>query len=212
MLLKRASSLAKAQNITLIKSLLVKTPYEDLKENKTAAFNPNGELVSEYFKFGRSIGELCIKGDGKLKSFDTEYGRIAPFICSDMAFSNKVRQAGKNNVDILIVPASDWKEMTEIALKTAIVRGVENGCNVVRHTNKGMSVVTDFRGNILHLSDYFQSDTKALAAQVLTNGRFTIYSHIGNVFVYLCVIYLIGLYLYYPSKISAILLHANPSP
>ncbi len=192
MLLQRASDMAKQEEIYLIVSLLVKTPYVDLKENKTAAFNPQGELISEYFKYGRSIGELCQKGDGMLKSFDTEYGRIAPFICSDMAFLSKIQQAGKDSVDILIVPASDWKEMTLLAAKTAIVRGVENGSNIIRHTNKGMSIVSDFKGSVLAQTDYFQSDTKTLSAQVITKGRFTFYSYIGNLFVYLCNFYLIG--------------------
>ncbi len=192
MLLQRASDMAKQEEIYLIVSLLVKTPYVDLKENKTVAFNPQGELISEYFKHGRSIGELCQKGDGILKSFDTEYGRIAPFICSDMAFLFKIQQAGRDNVDILIVPASDWKEMTLLTAKTAIVRGVENGSNIIRHTNNGMSIVSDFRGNVLARTDYFQSDTKTLSAQVITKGRFTLYSYIGNLFVYLCNLYLLG--------------------
>ena len=192
MLLQRASNMAKQEEIYLIVSLLVKTPYEDLKENKTVAFNPQGELISEYFKHGRSIGELCQKGDGILKSFDTEYGRIAPFICSDMAFLSKIQQAGRDNVDMLIVPASDWKEMTLLAAKTAIVRGVENGSNIIRHTNKGISIVSDFRGSVLAQTDYFQSDTKTLSAQVITKGRFTLYSYIGNLFVYLCNLYLLG--------------------
>lgn len=195
-LLRKASDTAKEQEIYLIVSLLVKTPYEDLKENKTVAFNPQGEQMLEYFKYGRSIGELCKKGDGKLKSFDTEYGRISTFICSDMAFSSTIRQAGKNNVDILIVPASDWKEMTLIAIKTAVVRGVENGCNVFRHTNNGTSIVSDVRGNILAQADYFQSNTKTLAAQILTTGRFTVYSYIGDVFVYLCFLYLLAIFMY----------------
>lgn len=195
-LLKKASELAKEQKIYFMVSLLVKTPYENLKENKIVTFNPQGEQISEYFKYGRSIGELCQKGDGKLKSFDTEYGRIAPFICSDMAFLSTIRQAGKKSVDILIVPSSDWKEMTLIASKTAVIRGIENGCNVVRHTNQGMSIVSDVRGNILGISDYFKSDTKTLVTQVLTNGRFTLYSYIGNLFVYLCGIYLIGWFLF----------------
>ena len=192
LLLQRASDLAKQEEVYLIVSLLVKPPYMDLKENKTAAFNPQGELISEYFKHGRSIGELCQKRDGILKSFDTEYGRIAPFICSDMAFLSKIQQAGRDNVDILIVPASDWKEMTLLAAKTAIVRGVENGSNIIRHTNKGMSIVSDFRGSVLAQTDYFQSDTKTFSAQVLTKGRFTLYSYIGNLFVYLCNLYLLG--------------------
>lgn len=191
-LLQRASDIAKQEEIYLIVSLLVKTPYEDLKENKTVAFNPQGELISEYFKHGRSIGELCQKGDGMIKSFDTEYGRIAPFICSDMAFLSKIQQAGRNNADILIVPASDWKEMTLLAAKTAVVRGVENGSNIIRHTNNGTSIVSDFRGSVLAQADYFQSDTKTLSAQVITKGRFTLYSYIGNLFVYLCNLYLLG--------------------
>ena len=170
----------------------MKTPYENLKENKTIAFNPQGEQIAQYFKYGRSIGELCQKGDGKLQSFDTEYGKLASFICSDMAFASKIRQAGKNDVDILLVPASDWQEMTLLATKTAIVRAVENGSNIIRHTNKGMSIVADSRGNILAQTNYFQSDTKTLAAQVITDGRFTLYSRIGNIFVYLCGIYVVG--------------------
>ncbi len=194
-LLQKASTTAKEEGIYLVVSLLVKTPYEDLKENKTVAFNPQGEQVAEYFKYGRSIGELCQKGDGELKSFDTEYGRFASFICSDMAFASKIRQAGKSNVDILLVPSSDWQEMTLLAAKTAIVRAVENGSNIIRHTNNGMSIAADNRGNILAQANYFQSDTKTLAAQVITNGRFTLYSHIGNMFVYLCSIYVLGNFL-----------------
>ena len=200
MLLQQASDMAKQEEIYLIVSLLVKTPYVDLKENKTVAFNPQGELISEYFKHGRSIGELCQKGDGVLKSFDTDYGRVAPFICSDMAFLSKIQQAGKDNVDILIVPASDWKEMTLLASKTAIVRGVENGSNIVRHTNKGMSIVSDYKGSVLAQTDYFQSDTKTLSAQVPMKGRFTLYSYVGNLFVYLCSIYLLGSFIIHKIK------------
>lgn len=194
-LLQRASDIAKEQDIYLLVSLLVKTPYQDLKENKVVAFSPQGHQILEYLKYGRSIGELCIKGDGELKSFNTEYGRIAPFICSDMAFSAVIRQAGEKDVDILIVPASDWKEMTPIAVKTAVIRGVENGCNIIRHTNKGISAVSDTRGNILALADYFESDTKTISAQVITSGRFTLYSQIGDVLVYLCGLYLFLLFI-----------------
>lgn len=191
-LLQKASEVAKKQKIYFIVSLLVKTPYESLKENKAVVFDPQGEIRLEYFKFGRSIGELCQKGDGVMKSFDTDYGRIAPFICSDLAFTSTVLQAGKQQVDLLIVPASDWKEMTQIASKTAIVRGVENGCSIIRHTNQGMSLVSDYRGNILAQSDYFQSDTLTMASQVFTKGRTTLYPYIGNLFVSLCGIYLLG--------------------
>lgn len=46
-LLERASGIARDEGIYLIVSLLVKTPYESLKENKTVAFNPQGKKISE---------------------------------------------------------------------------------------------------------------------------------------------------------------------
>lgn len=42
-LLQKVSTTAKEEGIYLIVSLLVKTPYESLKENKTIAFNSQGE-------------------------------------------------------------------------------------------------------------------------------------------------------------------------
>lgn len=90
-------------------SLLVKTSYQDLKENKVVAFSPQGHQILEYLKFGRSIGELCIKGDGELKSFNTEYGRIAPFICSDMAFSAVIRQALKMDVILFVIQIKGYQ-------------------------------------------------------------------------------------------------------
>ncbi|NLG02710.1 MAG: hypothetical protein GX567_02550 [Clostridia bacterium] len=196
-LLQKASAIAKEQQIYLLMSLLVKTPGEDYKENKVVALNPQGEVVFEYYKFGRSIGELCQKGDGKLKYADTEYGRIAAFICSDMAFASKVRQTGRAGIDLLLIPASDWKAMTEIAMKTAIVRGIENGCHILRQTNCGISLVADFRGNIVAKENYFQSDTMTMAVQIPKEGRFTVYAYIGDVFAWLCGGYLIFIMLVY---------------
>lgn len=54
-LLRRASTTAKEEGVYLIVSLLVKTPYENLKENKIIAFNPPGEQIAEYFKHGRFV-------------------------------------------------------------------------------------------------------------------------------------------------------------
>lgn len=199
-LLDKASDIARSRKIYLILSLLVKTPYEDLKENKTVAFDTNGQILSEYYKYGRSVGELCLKGDGKQKDFHTDYGRIAPFICSDMAFISAIRQAGKNNIDILIVPASDWKAMSPVAIRTAVIRGIENGCCVVRHTNQGISVAADYRGKILSWTDYFASATKSMTAQVPVKGRFTIYPYIGDLFAYICGLYLLFSFLYFIRK------------
>lgn len=192
-LISKASLLAKEQAMYLILSLLVKTPFEKYKENKVIAINPNGEIVSEYYKSGLSIGELCIKGDGVIRAFDTEYGRIAPFICSDMAFSDMVRQAGKNQVDIIVIPASDWKEMSPIAIKTAIIRGVENGCSMIRQTNMGISISADYHGNIYSMNNYYVSENLTMVTNIPSNWRFTVYPFIGNILPWICIIYILAI-------------------
>ncbi len=186
-LIERASNLAKQKDVYLIISLLVKTPYKSLKENKTVAINREGKIVAEYFKSGVSIGELCIKGDGKIQTFDTEYGRIATYICSDLAFMDMIRQVGKNQVDLLIVPSSDWKYMSQIATKTAIVRAVENGCSLSRQTNMGISITSDNKGKVLSTNNYFLSKDRSMVAFIPINHRLTLYPHVANIFEFTCI-------------------------
>jgi len=199
-LIKRAAQAANENHIYLVISLLTKTPYEDYKENKTIAFNPSGEIVAEYFKTVRSIGELCIKGTGEMESFSSEYGELTSFICSDMASSAMISQAGRKGVDIILVPASDWKAMSPIAIKTAIVRGIENGCSIVRQTNMGISVAADYTGKVLATSNYFTSERKTMVVEIPTQGRATIYPYIGNIFPWGCAVFLIVSFMVYIVK------------
>lgn len=190
-LIARATEAAKEYNIYLVISLLTKTPYEKYKDNKAIMLSPEGKAVTEFVKTIRSPGELCIEGTGKMDSFASEYGRLTSFICSDMASSAMISQAGRDNVDIIIVPASDWREMSPIAIKTAIVRGIENGCSVVRQTNMGISVAADYRGKILAETNYYTSERKSMVSEVPTRGRFTLYPHIGDVLPWCCAAYLV---------------------
>lgn len=191
-LISRASQVAEEENIYLILSLLVKTPHEKYKENKTIAINPQGKIVSEYYKSGLSIGELCIKGDGIMKDFSTGTSKIVPFICSDMAFTRIINYAGRNQADIILVPASDWKEMSPVAIKTAIVRGIENGCSIVRQTNMGISIASDYYGRILARNNYYTSATMSMVSEIPLQGKFSLYPYIGNILPWGCIISLIG--------------------
>ncbi len=190
-LITHAAEIAKQQNIYLAISLLTKTPYEKYKDNKVVTFNPQGKILSEFFKTVRSPGELCVEGAGKMEDFPSEYGRLTSFICSDMASSDLVDQTGRNNVDIIMVPASDWKEMSPIAIKTAIVRGIENGCSVVRQTNMGISIAADYSGKILARSDYYTSESMDLVSEIPIRGRFTIYPYVGNIMPWGCTVYVV---------------------
>ena len=191
-LISRAAEVVKEQNIYLIISLLTKTPYEDYKDNKVIMILPTGEVASEYYKTVRSPGELCIKGNGKMDSFTSRYGTLTSFICSDMASSTMLSQTGRNGVDIILVPASDWKAMSPIAIRTAIVRGIENGCSIVRQTNMGISVAADYTGRILARVDYYTSESRKMVSEIPTRGRFTIYPYIGNILPLCCLVFVLS--------------------
>lgn len=47
--------------------------------------------------------------DGILRYVDTPYGRLSTAICFDMDFPAFIRQAARAGVDIMLVPAFDWK-------------------------------------------------------------------------------------------------------
>ncbi|WP_073587384.1 hypothetical protein [Anaerocolumna xylanovorans] len=65
-------------------------------------------------------------------------------------------------------------ERNSIAIKTAIVQGVENGCSVVRQANMGHT-----------------SERKTMVSEIPTKGRFTIYPYIGNVLPWYCAAYIV---------------------
>jgi apolipoprotein N-acyltransferase len=52
---------------------------------------------------------MQIRGDRKLRSLDTPYGRLSSVICFDADFPQLLRQAGALGTDILLDPSNDWR-------------------------------------------------------------------------------------------------------
>jgi apolipoprotein N-acyltransferase len=70
-------------------------------------------------------------------------------------------------------------------------RGIENGFSIVRQTNDGLSQASDYQGNILASMDHFSTDEHVMISQVPTKGSITLYSRIGDVFAWLCIVALV---------------------
>ena len=131
--------------------------------------------------------------DSELPVVETVFGRIACAICFDADFPSLMRDAGRARADILIVPSSDWKAIDPIHTRMALVRGVENGCAVVRQTNLGLSAAADAYGRILASVDYFHTRPYVMIAQVPTSGTGTLYTRWGDLFAWLCLAALLPL-------------------
>ena len=108
-----------------------------------------------------------------------------------MDFPHFLRQAGKQNIDIMLVPAYDWKEITPLHAEMASFVAIANGFSLIRPNGKGLSAVFDFRGNEIASLNTFSTNEKILLAEVPVKSPTTIYFLIGNVIVLLSFLFLI---------------------
>lgn len=187
MFISQTSKIAKKYNIYIVMSIAAFTPGINNDENKTVLIDNTGEIGFQYEKTKIVPGDNDIKGNGIIKYLDTPYGRIGSAICFDMDFPSYIRQAGKNNIDILLVPSSDWKEIDPIHTKMASFRAIENGFNFVRQVQNGYSLSTDYLGHTISSMDFFNTDDKVMISHVPTKGTKTVYSIMGDFFAWICV-------------------------
>lgn len=164
-------------------------------KNKQLFINDRGEIEIEYvkrFPLGFApFGETGImeKGPGVIQITDTPYGRIGVVICRDMSFPPYIRQAGKKDVDIMLAPAYAWPKSTG---PSYYLRTIENGFSYIRPTYNGISFAADYNGRILTKMDSDDTKDGIMYADVPTKGVRTIYSTIGDLFAWLCVLGLLG--------------------
>ena len=159
-----AGTLAKEENIYVV------LPTFDIEQtppvNSIYIVDPNGDVVLNHIKYGGNMFEGTLKGDGVLQMVDTPYGKLSAIICRDADFPNIVKQAGAQNVDLLIVPAQDWLGVRDIHAGMATFRAVENGLTVFRQTGQGVSLVSDQYGKVLNRVDSFEdTDGKFVSIQ-----------------------------------------------
>ena len=117
---------------------------------------------------------------------ETEYGKIAPAICADADYPGFVRQAGKNNVDIMFIPANDWKAIDTIHPQMVVSRAIENGFSLVHPAGPGLSIAKDNFGNAISSMDCYCTDEQIMFADVPTHRTPTLYAIAGNWFAWIC--------------------------
>lgn len=198
-LIRKGQLLAREEQVYLLMSMAVLlpgkiTPERKLMENKLLLIDPQGEVISEYFK-NRPVpfAESSVPGDGQVPLISTDFGRISPVVCYDADFQQLMLQTGRQGTDILLIPSGDWAAIAPHHSQMAVFRGIENGCTVVRQVSHGTSVATDAYGRTLAQMDFFSSEAKVMVAQVPKEGVFTIYAQIRDSFAIMCVLGFIGM-------------------
>ncbi len=182
MLIADASAIADEKNIYIV------LPVFDLgkqpAENKVHIIDPNGEIVLTHVKYGGNDFEGSLKGDGVLQTIDTPYGKLSAVICWDADFPTVIKQAGEQNVDLLFVPANDWREVKDIHAGMATFRAVENGMSIFRQTGEGVSVVVDAYGRDINRVDTFEENASGFTGiqnvQTPIGSVNTLYPSVGD--------------------------------
>ncbi|MCP4315491.1 MAG: hypothetical protein GY789_05570, partial [Hyphomicrobiales bacterium] len=191
-LIERGQDFARQHQVYLSMALFTRIPGQYLRENKTITLNPKGEIISTYFKSRPPPGEPSIIGDGVIPIIKTPFGIVSSVICSDMDSPFHLRQQSvQEGIDIMLAPSWDWKEIDPYHTYLSSYRAIENGFSMVRQTNDGLSMATDYQGNVLAAMDNFTTKENVMISQVPTKGVATIYAQIGDVFAWLCLVALV---------------------
>jgi apolipoprotein N-acyltransferase len=192
----RARQLAREEHVYLLMGIGVHRPAEARPlENKAVLIDPAGEIAFSYVKTHPVPGPeamVSAPGDGRPPTHDTEYGRLATVICYDMDFPPLLRRVGRARADILLVPASDGKDIVQLHHVQAVFRAIENGVSMLRAARWGLSSAVDPFGRTLASMDDSIAVQKAMVAQLPIAGVATIYSRIGDLFAWLCAAGLLG--------------------
>ena len=167
-------------------------PNEGKGWNKNILISNQGELEIDYRKryllgIGDLFGETRIynKGPEVIQSVDTPYGRIGVSICRDMSFPAYARQAGEQQVDVMLDPSYDVPKSTGPMYS---LRAIETGFSMVRPVYNGYSYAVDHHGKLLASMDSDNTDDGIMYADVPTQGVNTIYTTIGDLIGWLCVL------------------------
>jgi len=158
----------------------------EMGENKSVFINSKGDIEWEYLKAYPVPGSTDKAGDGILPISNTPFGRVSTTICYDMDFTGLLNQAGKSDIDIMIVPAWDWKAIDPLHARMAVFRAIENGFSMVRQTGNGLSIAVDYLGRTVAAMDHFTTDDHTMISQIPVRGVKTVYAVIGDLFAWLC--------------------------
>ncbi len=190
--IEKAKIIAQKNSIYLgLPMEVIPKDYPEVRpENKIIWISPEGQVLFTYHKSKPTPGEGDY-GDGVIKYFDSPYGRISTAICFDMDFLSLINQTSNMNIDIMLVPGNDWKDISPYHTYAASFRAIEHGFNMVRSVSQGFSASFNYKGQTLSSQDFFNTDDVILYSDVPTKGQKTIYSQLGDYFAWLCIIFFV---------------------
>lgn len=126
--------------------------------------------------------------------FESKWGEIGSLICFDSIYEQLTLESLRDGADLMIISSNDSWFYDSAAVyqhqAQGQLRAIESGRYILRSANTGISSVISPKGDLLSRIDPLESGYSV--ATVYTSDRTTPYTVIGNLFVYLCILFVLS--------------------
>lgn len=183
------SSLASRHQVSLIAGLAIQHPSG--LSNEAWTFLPTGERQDLYRKRKLAPPERGTYQAGQQTSvFPLAQHTSGIAICKDMHFARLGLDYAQRDTSLVYVPAWEFGLDAWLEARTTATRGVEGGYTIVRNAREGLLSISDAYGRFLAESPSrpLPGTTLLLAQLPVSPRRPTLYSRLGDLFGWACVL------------------------
>jgi apolipoprotein N-acyltransferase len=192
--LEDVSALARGEDVTLVAAYVVLLSAEPLRYRNRYAFVTPVGVDHIYDKHHPVPGEPAVASDAPMPLYESdELGRVSGAICYDYDFPRLGLAHAALDVDLVVLPSSDWRGIDPIHSEMAAARAIEGGHSLVRSTRFGLSAGYDPWGRARGRLSHFDSGERVLVVSLPRHGVTTIYGVLGDWFPLLCGLVAFGL-------------------
>lgn len=219
---KFVCALAKECNVTLIVGAMA-TDDDENEYNALYMIDPDGTMREEFYSkrhlvpFGEYVpmrdvimtlvpplADLALGGDmtpGEGSAlFETEWGKIGSLICFDSIYEDLTLESVRDGASLMVLSSNDSWFYDSAAVyqhqAQAQLRAIESGRDIVRSANTGISSVISADGCV---KAWIPPLEKGYAVQTVSIRQSnTLYTMTGNLFVFLCALFVLLMCLFKP--------------
>ncbi|MFN0250595.1 MAG: nitrilase-related carbon-nitrogen hydrolase [Kofleriaceae bacterium] len=192
--LARVGNVARELGVVIAAGYVVPLAESPLTyRNRYAMIMPEGTVAHVYDKHHPVPGEPAVAGTAPMPLYThPELGRVSGAICYDYDFPRLGLAHADLDLDLVVLPASDWRGIDPIHTEMAALRAIEGGHSIVRSTRFGLSAGIDPYGRIRGSLSHFDGPERVLVMSLPRRGIGTVYGAIGDVFPISCTLFGLG--------------------
>lgn len=184
-LLSRGSAFARERRVWLGMAVASFDPAaERMLRNELILVGPEGSVAWRYVKARPVPGweaDHSIAGSPEVPvQRDAGVGNLGGAICFDGDFPAHFAGPAGRGLELLLLPASDWRAISALHMRQAVFRAVEQGFSMLRQANQGLSVAVDGYGRVYGVLDHFATEERVLRAELPVGRVPTLYARLGD--------------------------------